>query len=65
MNVADLLHQHALQRGSSMALAEPIAKKWDRSELPLDERYHCMTFAELDEDSSRLAAGLLEHGVLP
>ena len=48
-----------------MALAEPIAKKWDRSELPLDKRYHCMTFTELDEDSSRLAAGLLKLGVQP
>jgi acyl-CoA synthetase (AMP-forming)/AMP-acid ligase II len=65
MNVADLLHQHALQRGQSMAVAEPIAKKWNRRELPLDERYHCMTFAELDEDSSRLAAGLLQLGVQP
>ncbi|MCS5583115.1 MAG: AMP-binding protein, partial [Pseudomonadales bacterium] len=65
MNVADLLHKHAATRADEMALAEPIAGRWNRSDLPMSRRYRCLTFQELDADSSHLAAGLRQLGVEP
>jgi len=65
MNVADLLQKHAAARADEMALAEPIAGRWNRSELPMHKRYRCLTFKELDGDSSQLAAGLRQLGVTP
>ena len=65
LNVAELLKQQATQQPHALAIAEPIAGKWNRRELTLDQRYRCMTFQQLDEDSSRLAAGLQAMGIKP
>ena len=65
LNVAELLKQQATQQPHALAIAEPIAGRWNRRELALDQRYRCMTFQQLDEDSSRLAAGLQAMGIKP
>ena len=65
MNVAEFLQLQALERPDAIAIAEPIKGRWANRELPLEQRYRCLTFHELDEDSSRLAAGLLAMGIEP
>ena len=65
MNVSDFLQQQAAEQPESIAIAEPIKGRWQRRDLPLKERYRCMTFKELAEDSTRLAAGLQAMGVTP
>ena len=65
LNVAELLKQQATQQPHALAIAEPIAGRWNRRELALDQRYRCMTFQQLDEDSSRLAAGLQAMEIKP
>jgi len=58
MNVAEFLQLRAQQQPNAIAVAEPIQGRWRNRNLPLEKRYHCLTFQELDEDSTRLAAGL-------
>ena len=65
LNVAELLKQQATEQPHALAIAEPIAGRWNRRELALDQRYRCMTFQQLDEDSSRLAAGLQAMEIKP
>lgn len=65
LNVAELLKQQATQQPHALAIAEPIAGRWNLRDLALDQRYRCMTFQQLDEDSSRLAAGLQAMEIKP
>ena len=58
MNVAEFLQRQAHQQPNAIAIAEPIKGRWRNRSLPLEKRYRCLTFQELDEFSSRLAAGL-------
>ena len=58
MNVAEFLQLQARERPDAIAIAEPIKGRWANRKLPLKQRYRCLTFQELDDDSSRLAAGL-------
>ncbi|MBA61171.1 MAG: peptide synthase [Planctomycetaceae bacterium] len=63
MNVAEFLQIQAQQQPDAIAIAEPIKGRWANRSLSLDQRYHCLTFKQLEEDSSHLAAGLHEMGV--
>ena len=58
-NVADLLANHARQHPQQLAVAMPTARGSD----PAD--YDRTSFAELQQQSDRLAAGLCEMGVKP
>ena len=53
MNVSDFLQQQAAEQPESIAIAEPIKGRWQRRDLPLKERYRCMTFKELEEEKSK------------
>ena len=63
MNVAEFLQLQARERPDAIAIAEPIKGRWANRKLPLKQRYRCLTFQELDDDSSRLAAGLHAMGI--
>ena len=63
MNVAELLQLQAKQQPNEIAIAEPRIGRWRDQNLPLTQRYCCLTFEELEEDSSRLAAGLHAMGI--
>ncbi len=65
MNVAEFLQQQTVEQPDAIAVAEPIRSLQHNQNLPLEQRYRCLTFQELDDDSSRLAAGLQAMGVQP
>jgi len=56
-NVAELLHTTARERPEEMAIAEPAGRRRDGR-----RKYRTVTFRELDQDSSRIAAGLRKLG---
>ena len=58
LNLADRLTRQAEARPNAVAVAQPMG--YDREGK---RQYRSMTFRELDEDSSRIAAGLREWGV--
>ena len=62
MNVAEFLQLQAQQQPNAIAVAEPIKGRWQNRNLPLEKRYRCLTFQELDEDSSRLAEVSMPSG---
>lgn len=59
VNVAQRLAAHAAQRPQQLAIIQPDGRTGDRY------RYRQMTFAELDQDSNRIASGLARMGVAP
>ncbi|MFL2870770.1 MAG: fatty acid CoA ligase family protein [Pirellulaceae bacterium] len=65
MNVAQFLSEFAADQPDQLAIAAPKpAVAHDRG-MALDQRYSMITFSELDDVSSRLAAGLKQMGVTP
>ncbi len=59
-NISWQLTRSANRWPDALAIAAPISKK------PRGRRaYECLTFAQLEEDATRLAAGLQARGVLP
>lgn len=59
-NISQQLTQSARQWPDTLAIAAP------RNKRPRGRRdYRCLTFAELEEDATRLAAGLQARGVTP
>ncbi|PQO46674.1 fatty acid CoA ligase family protein [Blastopirellula marina] len=59
-NVGHLLAQVAAERGDAVAIATPGRRGADGRRT-----YQTITFAQLEADSTRLAAGLAEMGVTP
>ena len=63
-NVSRLLTAMAARRGDAIAIAAPgVARAPYGSQVHGNVAYHTITFRALDEDSSRLAAGLRSLGV--
>lgn len=60
VNVAARLTAMAGQRPEAIAVVEPLARRWKAKRF-----YRHVSFRELDEDSSHLAAGLRGLGVAP
>ena len=63
MNVSDFLQRQAAEQPESIAIAEPIKGRRQRRDLPLKERYRCMTFKEFGRQHrlDRLAMGVTER----
>ncbi|MGL6195397.1 MAG: fatty acid CoA ligase family protein [Thermoguttaceae bacterium] len=60
-NIAKRLSEIASEMPDKIAIAEPLPKR-----KPTEKReYQTITFAELDRDSDRIAAALVESGVRP
>ena len=65
MNVAKFLSEFAADQPDQLAIAAPKPAVAHNRELALEQRYSTITFSELDDISSRLAAGLMQMGVTP
>lgn len=60
-NVADRIAQHAIQRPDQVAIASPLGSSTQGANRP----YRTLTFRELDQQSSSIAAGLQGMGMKP
>lgn len=65
MNVAQFLSEFAADQPDQLAIAAPKPAVAHDRELALEKRYSTITFSELDDISTRLAAGLTQMGVTP
>ncbi len=59
INIANRLSEMAAKFPNATAVAMPIGKKHGTY------RYQSVTFAQLEDDSNRIAAGLVAYGLRP
>ena len=65
MNVAQFLSEFAADQPDQLSIAAPKPAVAHKRQMALEQRYSTITFSELDDISSRLAAGLTQMGVTP
>ena len=65
MNVAQFLSEFAADHPDQLSIAAPKPAVAHNRQMALEQRYRTITFSELDDISSRLAAGLTQMGVTP